>query len=137
MGAGRAFTDTQHAHGGWETHDEVKPKSVKDLLVLADRIAKPALSLTAAAMHLRDWLAGAMRLAPPLDVSYCLGPALLPMLPAPVLPDTGAAAVDLEPTTKPVRIGRAEGAKPKVTAASAFAKFVYPLAQEFRVTCRT
>ncbi len=115
----------------------MKPKIVKDLLGLADRIAKPPFSLTAAAMHLRDSLAGAMRLAPPLDVSYWLGPALRPMLPAPVLPDTGVAAVDLEPTMKPVRIGRAKGAKPKVAAASAFAKFVYPLAQEFCVTCMT
>jgi hypothetical protein len=117
---------------GCATHNKVKDKPRKQLEDLAARVQLPPFNLHGAGQHLLHWLYGSLVLAPPLDVSYCLGPSLRPPAQADVSTFI-SEVIDLEPNVKEVKVGSAIKRQQKVeTLASARARQVYPLALEIQ-----
>jgi hypothetical protein len=117
---------------GWAEHNPLKEDAKRQLHELAVKIAQPPFNMAAAASHLKRFVVGTLVPAPVLDVSYCLGAAMLPRLALSMAP-SGGVPVDLEPTVKPVSVNTTAARQPgaaRARRASPWANFVYPLAME-------
>jgi hypothetical protein len=98
----------------------------------AERIRVPPFNMVSASEHMIAWLSGTLVLAPPLDVSYCIGPPLRPLASG-SQPQSSTAVVNLEPTLKDVKVGRTPCKRADPYAdVSDWAKTVYSMAVELQ-----